>query len=95
MSAVVEIVFEGSTGSALGGYSRVSSIRCCGNQAGFGVQADRCDDEIEFIGAVDLASYAVGHVGLFLTRLLRSDRLRDDCRHQTIDADALIFGLFR
>ena len=29
----------------------------------FRVQADRFDDEIELIGAVDLARYAVGHVG--------------------------------
>ncbi len=29
----------------------------------FRVRADRFDDEIEFIGAVDLARYAVGHAG--------------------------------
>jgi len=32
---------------------------------------------------------------LFLTHLLCSDRLRDDCRHQTVDADALVFGVLR
>jgi hypothetical protein len=29
----------------------------------FRLQADRLDDEIEFIGAVDLARHAVGHIG--------------------------------
>jgi hypothetical protein len=29
----------------------------------FGVRPDRFDHEIEFVGAVDLARYAVGHVG--------------------------------
>ena len=29
----------------------------------FRVQADRLDDEVEFVGAVDLARYAVGHTG--------------------------------
>jgi hypothetical protein len=29
----------------------------------FRVQADRFDDEIQLIGTVDLARYAVGHVG--------------------------------
>ena len=37
-----------------------------GNSGGprvFGVRPDRFDHEVEFIGAVDLARYAVGHVG--------------------------------
>ncbi len=29
----------------------------------FRVQADRLDDEVEFVGAVDLARYIVGHTG--------------------------------
>ena len=29
-----------------------------------GVRLDRFDDEVEFIGAIDLARYAVGHSGL-------------------------------
>lgn len=29
----------------------------------FGVRPDRFDHEVEFIGAVDLARYAVGHAG--------------------------------
>ncbi len=29
----------------------------------FGVQPDRFDHEVEFVGAVDLARYAVGHIG--------------------------------
>jgi len=29
----------------------------------FRVQADRLDDEIELVDAIDLARYAVGHVG--------------------------------
>ena len=29
----------------------------------FGVQPDRFDHQVEFIGAVDLARYAVGHIG--------------------------------
>ena len=29
----------------------------------FRVRADRFDDEVESVGAVDLARYAVGHVG--------------------------------
>lgn len=29
----------------------------------FGVRLDRFDDEVEFIGAIDLARYAVGHSG--------------------------------
>ena len=29
----------------------------------FGVRPDRFDHEVEFVGAVDLARYAVGHVG--------------------------------
>ena len=28
-----------------------------------GVRADRFDHEIEFVGAVDFARYAVGHIG--------------------------------
>ena len=29
----------------------------------FGVRPDRFDHEVEFVGAVDLARYAIGHVG--------------------------------
>ena len=29
----------------------------------FGVRLDRFNDEVEFIGAIDLARYAVGHSG--------------------------------
>ena len=29
----------------------------------FGVRADRVDHEVEFVGAIDLARYAVSHVG--------------------------------
>ena len=29
----------------------------------FGVRPDRFDHEVEFAGAVDLARYAVGHIG--------------------------------
>jgi hypothetical protein len=29
----------------------------------FGVRPDRVDHEVEFVGAVDLARYAIGHVG--------------------------------
>jgi len=29
----------------------------------FRIQADQLDNEVEFIGAVDLARYAVGHIG--------------------------------
>ena len=29
----------------------------------FGVEADRFDHEVEFVGAVDFARYAVGHIG--------------------------------
>ena len=29
-----------------------------------GVESDRLDHEIEFVGAIDFARYAVGHVGL-------------------------------
>jgi len=55
---------SGHTGSAQGGPSRaVSRNRNFGNPALFRVQADRLDDEIEFIGAVDLARHAVGHIG--------------------------------
>ncbi len=32
---------------------------------------------------------------LLSSRLLRPNRLRDDSRHQTVDADAFVFGLFR
>ena len=29
----------------------------------FGVRPDRVDHEVEFVGTVDLARYAIGHVG--------------------------------
>ena len=29
----------------------------------FGVRPDRFDHEVEFVGAIDLARYAVGHIG--------------------------------
>jgi hypothetical protein len=29
----------------------------------FGVRPDRFDHEVEFVGAIDLACYAIGHVG--------------------------------
>jgi hypothetical protein len=29
----------------------------------FRVRADRFDDKVEFVGAVDFASYTVGHIG--------------------------------
>ncbi len=50
--------------SAHGGTSRaVSRNRSRGTQAVFRVRADRSDDEVEFVGAVDVARYAVGHFG--------------------------------
>ncbi|HEX2239078.1 MAG TPA: hypothetical protein VHJ19_12315 [Gammaproteobacteria bacterium] len=30
----------------------------------FGVRADRVDNEVQSVGTVDLARYAIGHVGL-------------------------------
>ena len=41
----------------------VSRNRSRGKPAVFRVQANRFDDEVEFIGAVVLARYAVGHAG--------------------------------
>jgi hypothetical protein len=41
----------------------VSRNRSSGNPAVFRVQADRFDHEIEFVVAIDLARYAVGHAG--------------------------------
>src|SRR6266852_3931768 len=41
----------------------VSRNRSSGIRAALGVQADRFDYEVEFIGAVDFASHAVGHSG--------------------------------
>ena len=37
--------------------------RNCGRSSVLGVEADRFDHEEEFVGAVDLARYAVGHSG--------------------------------
>ena len=42
----------------------VSRNRNIGIPTVFRVQADRLDHEIEFVGAVDLARYAVSHFGL-------------------------------
>jgi len=47
-----------------GGTSRaVSRNRSTGTPAVFRVQANRFDYEIEFVGAVDLTGYTVGHKG--------------------------------
>ena len=55
---------EGKPGSAHAGTSRaVSRNRSNGNPAGFRVRADRFDHQIEFVGTVHLARYAIGHVG--------------------------------
>jgi len=55
---------RGGTRSAQGGPSRAfSRNKSCGNPAVFRIQADQLDNEAEFIGAVDLARYAVGHIG--------------------------------
>ena len=60
----VQGIDSGAPVSEHGRTSRaVSRSRSCGNPAAFRVQADRFDDEIELVGAVDLARYAVGHVG--------------------------------
>jgi hypothetical protein len=42
----------------------VSRIRNSGRSNVFGVEADRFDHEVEFVGAVDFARYAVSHSGL-------------------------------
>jgi hypothetical protein len=65
MSAIQwDRIWKTTCGSVHGGTSRaVSRNRNCGDPAVFRVQADRFDDEVEFIGAVDLAHYAVGHTG--------------------------------
>ena len=34
-----------------------------GIPSGFGVRPDRFNHEVEFVGTVDLACYAIGHVG--------------------------------
>ena len=55
---------ERQPGSAHCGSSRaVGRNRSIGNPVAFRVQADRFDHEIKLAGAVDLARYAVGHVG--------------------------------
>ena len=55
---------ERHLGLAHCGTSRaVRRNRSSGNPAAFRVQADRFDHEIEFVGAVDLARYTVGHAG--------------------------------
>ena len=41
----------------------VSKNRISGMPGVFGVRPDRVDHEVKFIGAVDLARYAIGHVG--------------------------------
>ena len=53
----------GSGSTHLGASRAVSRNRSGGNPTVFRVQADRFDDEVEFVGAVDLARYAVGHAG--------------------------------
>src|SRR5215470_11073619 len=59
------VVFRATPGSAHGGTSRAASRnRSSGNPAGFRVQADRLDHEIELVGAVDLARCTIGHAGL-------------------------------
>jgi hypothetical protein len=51
-------------GSTHGGTSRAVSMSMNGgNTAVFRVRADRFDNQVEFIGAVDLACDAVGHIG--------------------------------
>jgi hypothetical protein len=42
----------------------VNRIRNSGRPDVFGVEADRFDHKVEFIGAVDFARYAVSHFGL-------------------------------
>jgi hypothetical protein len=62
--AAVGFVFETIPGSAHCGTSRaVSRDRSSGYPAVFRVQADRFDDQVEFIGAVDFARHAAGHIG--------------------------------
>jgi hypothetical protein len=59
-----ELVFRRAAGSAHGRTSRaVSRNTNFGSPALFRIQADRFDYEVKFVGAVDLARYAVGHVG--------------------------------
>ena len=41
----------------------VDRSRNCGRSSVLGVEADRFDHEVKPVGAVDLASYAVGHSG--------------------------------
>ena len=41
----------------------VSRNRNCGRPGVFGVRPNRFDHEVEFVGAIDLARYAVGHAG--------------------------------
>jgi hypothetical protein len=63
-SAVADIGFGGVLGSAHSEASRaVDRNRSSGIPAVFRVRADRFDDKVEFVGSVDFASYAVGHVG--------------------------------
>ena len=63
-TAVDDIVLRKATESLHCRTSRaVSRDRSSGNPAAFRVQADRFDHQIEFVGAVDLARYAVGRIG--------------------------------
>jgi hypothetical protein len=41
----------------------VSRREISGTPVAFRIQADRFDHEVEFVGAVDLARYAIDHVG--------------------------------
>ena len=42
----------------------VSRIRNIGRSTVLGVETDRFDDEVEFVGTVDFARYTVSHTGL-------------------------------
>jgi hypothetical protein len=55
---------SGTRRSTQSGTSRAFNMNGSnGSPAAFRVQADRFDDEIEFVGAVDLARYTIGHTG--------------------------------
>jgi hypothetical protein len=54
-----------------------------------------CHNDKITSGGLNLGMEKEEHAEKKLTRLLCSDRLGDDCRDQTIDADAFVFGLFR
>ena len=46
-----------------GPFRAVSRSKAIRRPTALGVETDRFDHEVEFVGAVDLARYAVGHIG--------------------------------